>query len=317
MLLANSKMRIWAASVGKKNRASDHILGQVPSILGLSDRFRHQHRSMASPRLGVVLLDGVDHALDIERLPDADALLAQHLADHVLDAVLGGAALLGSVDQGLDDPAGFRQHGGFVLVVVVRLLGLLFGRVQDTAQRLQLGHADTPPGFRAALTGCLAASIASSCWPRLSSQALIASSTSLTRTRRKPGRTFSARFCISAMRLIVVLLAGSVVSGRIISVMSSTPCAVHCTEQVRPKSGVFGHCTVHGARPFPGMLGLVLHCTGVVPWGAKDNYATPWVLMAYRVFGSSGQEQRHSPQGHDPTPTRPDTDPMHSTANAD
>src|SRR3954451_14226825 len=65
------------------------------------------------------------------------------------------------------------------------------------------------------------------------------------------------------------------------------------------------------------MLRLVLHCTGVVPWGAKDNYATPWVLMAYRVFGSSGQEQRHSPQGHDPTPTRPDTDPMHSTANAD
>src|SRR4051794_2236552 len=115
------------------------------------------------------------------------------------------------------------------------------------------------------------------------------------------GRTFSARFCISAMRLIVVLLAGSMVSGRIISVMSSTPCAVHCTEQVRPKSGISGDCTVHGARPFPGMLGLVLHCTGVVPWGAKDNYATPWVLMAYRVFGSSGQEQRHSPQGHDPT----------------
>jgi hypothetical protein len=37
----------------------------------------------------------------------------------------------------------------------------------------------------------------------------------------------------------VVLLAGSVVSGRIVSVMSSTLCAVDCTEQVGPKSGFF------------------------------------------------------------------------------
>src|SRR5687768_112319 len=50
MLLANSKMRIWAASAGEKNRGSDHILGQVPSILGPGDRFRQQHRSMASPQ---------------------------------------------------------------------------------------------------------------------------------------------------------------------------------------------------------------------------------------------------------------------------
>jgi hypothetical protein len=50
MLLANSKMRIWAASAGEKNRASNHILGQVPSILGLGGRFRQQHRSMASPQ---------------------------------------------------------------------------------------------------------------------------------------------------------------------------------------------------------------------------------------------------------------------------
>ena len=42
-------------------KAYDHILGQVPSILGLGGRFRQQHRSMASPQLA--LDDGVGEAL--------------------------------------------------------------------------------------------------------------------------------------------------------------------------------------------------------------------------------------------------------------
>ena len=42
-------------------KAYVHILGQVPSILGLGGRFRQQYRSMASPQLA--LDDGVGEAL--------------------------------------------------------------------------------------------------------------------------------------------------------------------------------------------------------------------------------------------------------------